>query len=150
MNWGNKLLLVFVAFASLIGYMVYRCTNTPVNLVTAEYYKDELAYQDVIDATNNANALRTKASLAQTGSAIEVQLPDEMKARKIKGSILFYCPYNSGNDRRIELSLDSNASQLLDIKKFSKGFYKVKIDWNDQHKHYYTEEPFTINALAKQ
>jgi len=122
----------------------------PVNLVATEYYKDELAYQDVIDATNNANALRTKASLMQSGSAIELQLPAEMKAHAVKGSILFYCPYNSSNDRRIELSVDSNAVQLLDIKKFSKGFYKVKIDWRDQHKHYYTEEPFTINALAKQ
>lgn len=146
MNWGNKLILVFVAFAGLMTYMVYRCVLTPVNLVTSEYYKDELSYQDVIDATKNANALSTDASIVQVASNITIQLPDEMKAHSVKGKILFYCPSNIANDRRVDLSVDEQARQQIDIKKFTKGNYTVKIEWSENNKHYYTEKPFNITS----
>ena len=146
MNWGNKLLLVFVCFAGLISYMVYRCVLTPVNLVTSEYYKDELSYQDVIDATKNANALSTKASVVQVVSNITIQLPEEMKEHAVKGSVLFYCPSNIANDRHMDLSVDDQARQEIDIKKFAHGAYTVKIEWNDNEKHYYAERALNISV----
>lgn len=146
MNWGNKLLLVFVGFAGLICYMVYRCVLTPVNLVTSEYYKDELSYQDVIDATRNANALSTNTSIVQEASNITIQLPDEMKQHQVKGSILFYCPSNIANDRHLDISVNAQAKQLIDIRKFTKGNYMVKIEWSENNRHYYTEKPFTISS----
>jgi hypothetical protein len=146
MNWGNRLLLVFVAFAGLISYMVYRCVLMPVNLVTSEYYKDELSYQDVIDATKNANALSTNTSIVQVASNVAIQLPDEMKQHPVKGTILFYCPSDISNDRHIELSVDTQAKQLIDIRKFAKGNYMVKIEWSENNKHYYAEKPFDITA----
>ena len=73
MNWGNKILVVFVAFGSMISYMVYRCVKTPVNLVSEQYYKDELAYQNVIDGTKRANALSGKLELAQEDNGISQQ-----------------------------------------------------------------------------
>jgi len=146
MNWGNRLLFVFVVFAGLISYMVYRCVLTPVNLVTSEYYKDELSYQDVIDATKNANALSTTASIMQVASNVAIQLPEEMKQHTVKGSILFYCPSNIANDRHIDLSVDAQAKQLIDIRKFTKGNYMVKIEWSENNKHYYTQKPFDLTS----
>ena len=144
MNWGNKLLIVFALFAGMMSYMVYRCFNVPVDLVSNEYYKDEIAYQQVIDGTKNANALSTKISIQESQSSISIQLPQEMRSKLIKGKILFYCPSNLENDKKIELSTDLNGKQDIDLKKITKGNYTVKIDWTDNNKLYHTEQPVTI------
>jgi hypothetical protein len=57
MNWGNKLVVVFIAFALFMGYMVYRALSTKYDLVSKDYYKDELRYQERIDGVKNAVAL---------------------------------------------------------------------------------------------
>ena len=144
MNWGNKLLIVFALFAGMMSYMVYRCFNVPVDLVSNEYYKDEIAYQQVIDGTKNANALSTKISIQESQSSISIQLPQEMRSKLIKGKILFYCPSNLENDKKVELSTDLNGKQDIDLKKITKGNYTVKIDWTDNNKLYHTEQPVTI------
>ena len=144
MNFGNKLLLVFAVFAGLMSYMVYRCFSVPVDLVSDQYYKDEIAYQDVIDGTKNANALFGKTSVIENPSGIVIELPAEMKNHPVKGTVLFYCPSNMENDRHIELATDTDGKQAIDIKKFHKGNYTVKIDWKDGSTHFYTERPLTI------
>ena len=147
MNWGNKLLFVFVIFGGFISYMVYRCMQTPVNLVNKEYYRDELAYQQVIDGSRKANALRDKVQLRQTGRDIFLQLPEEMKHTAVKGSILFYCPSDAGKDRRLLLQVDSGARQTISSHVFLPGQYMVKVQWESEGAQYFTELPFTISSL---
>ena len=144
MNWGNKLLIVFALFAGMMSYMVYRCFSVPVDLVSKEYYNDEIAYQQVIDGTKNANALSGKTTITENQSNISIQLPEEMRKRTIKGKILFYCPSNLDNDKKIELITDTNGKQDIDSKKVTKGKYTVKIDWTDNNKLYHVEQPLTV------
>lgn len=144
MNWGNKLIVVFIAFASLMSYMVYRCVQTPVDLVTKEYYRDELAYQDVIDGTKNANTLTTKIFVQQDSAGLALQFPVEMKNRVIKGNLLFYCVADSRRDRKVVLQLDEFGRQRIDIKSFFPGNYSLKASWESNGKNYYSEEPITI------
>ncbi|MBS1600861.1 MAG: FixH family protein [Bacteroidetes bacterium] len=144
MSWGNKLILVFIAFAGLMSYMVYRCVQTPVDLVTKEYYKDELAYQNIIDGTQKANALSEQIRFDQNQQYIIVQLPKEMKNTHVKGSILFYNAADVKRDRHFDLQTNNDAVQELDVKTFVPGNYIVKIDWESNNNHYYSERPLTI------
>ncbi len=147
MNWGNKLLFVFVIFGGLISYMVVRCMQTPVNLVNKEYYRDELAYQQVIDGARKANALSSKVRLHQAGRDLYLQLPEEMKHTVVKGTILFYCPSDAGKDRRLMLQVDSTARQVISSLGFLSGQYRVKVQWESEGAQYFTELPFTISSL---
>jgi nitrogen fixation protein FixH len=144
MNWGNRLLLVFIGFAGLIGYMVYRCVETPVDLVTKEYYRDELVFQDVIDGTKNANALSSKVNLKIQPGKILVQFPSEMKNAAIKGTLLFYCPSDPAKDKTVPLQVNADGLQILDQHGFIRGSYIVKINWKTDTLSYYTEETFSI------
>ena len=144
MNFGNKLLLVFAVFAGMMSYMTYRCFAVPVDLVSTEYYKDEISYQDVIDGTKNANALTGKTIVLESLPNITIQLPEEMKGHKVQGTILFYSPSQIENDRHFTLTTDNDAKQLIDVKNFKKGNYTVKIDWKENNNHYYAERPLTI------
>ncbi|MEO5595065.1 MAG: FixH family protein [Chitinophagaceae bacterium] len=143
MSWGYKLMVTFIVFAAMMGYMVYRCYGTNFELVEKEYYKSELKYQDVIDGSNNASALRTGPELTQTANDILLQMPDEMKNNPLSGSVLFYCAYNSKNDKTFSLGVDKNGVQSFGHAVLP-GKYIVKIDWTNNGRKYYAEKKLTI------
>lgn len=144
MNWGNKLLLVFALFGGMISYMVYRCMQTPVDLVSNQYYKEELAYQKVIDGTRRANALSAKVSLAQVGGLVLVNLPAEMNGKVAKGTIVFYCPNDAGRDRSFVLNVDGDGRQELAKGAVPNGHYTVKVSWESAGVGYFEEQSFVI------
>ena len=144
MNWGQKLIIVFIVFAIGMIYLVYRCIHVNTDLVTKEYYKDELKYQDVIDGTRMANALSEKVQLNQDNEAITVQLPDEMKNERVSGIIWFYCAADAKKDRHISIEMDADAMQQISKKVLRPGSYTVKLNWKSNNKNYYTEQTFTI------
>ena len=144
MNWGNKILLVFLVFATGIFYLVYRSMHVNYELVSKEYYKDEIRYQEIIDASKRADELSKKIEINQTGNVIAVQLPDEMKNEKVAGVMWFYCAADEKKDRRIAMQLDEHGAQEIAKEKFLPGSYVVKFDWTSKSTRYYAEEPLTI------
>lgn len=144
LNWGHKLILVFLAFAGFMGFLAYRSFNTNYDLVSKEYYKDELAYQNIIDGTNRADSLSEKATLKQQGKDILLTLPAEMKSTSITGNILFYCPADARRDKKVDLNITNDAKQLINGKDFIPGVYTAKISWNANGKFYYSEQTFLI------
>jgi len=144
MNWGNKILLVFLVFATGIFYLVYRSMHVNYELVSKEYYKDEIRYQEIIDASKRADELSKKIEINQMGNVIAVQLPDEMKNEKVAGVMWFYCAADEKKDRRIAMQLDEHGAQEIAKEKFLPGSYVVKFDWTSKSTRYYAEEPLTI------
>lgn len=136
-------MIIFIVFATGMGYMVYRCYGTNFELVEKEYYKSELKYQDVIDGSNNANHLRSAPGIIQVGTEITLQMPAEMKNSELSGSVLFYSPSNSKNDKRFALALDKNAGQSFGHT-ILPGRYVVKIEWTSNGKKYYSEKVLTV------
>ena len=145
MNWGNKLLLTFVVFASGMAYMVYRSTKVNFELVEKDYYKSELRYQEVIDGANRVSLLASDVSLEQTNKGVMIQLPDEMKNHSITGDVLFYCAYDEKNDRKFPLQLNSSAAQQLSADAVLPGVYSAKINWKSEGKNYFSEKKLTIH-----
>lgn len=143
MNWGNKLLITFIVFGTGMSYMVYRSISTKFDLVSKEYYKDELAYQQVIDGTKNANALSGKVIITKENKDIVLQLPEELKGKSISGSIWFYSAADETKDRRFDLKTDAEGKQIFDRKMFFPINYKLKIDWKANDEHFYTETDFS-------
>lgn len=144
MNWGNKLILVFIAFAGFMGFLVYKCMQTPVSLVSADYYKDELNYQQVIDGKERAGTLTSQVAVTVQHDHVSVQLPQEMKQWQPTGHVWFYCITNGKNDRRLPLATDETGSQQFELKQFSPGRYRVKTDWQAAGESYYSENEIVI------
>ncbi len=143
MSWGYKLMITFIAFAGMMSYMVYRCYGTNFELVEKEYYKSELKYQDVIDGSGNAARLSSLPEVKQSGDNIVLQMPAEMKNTKLSGSVLFYCSYNSVNDKIFTLAVDNTGKQEFG-NTLAHGTYTIKISWNSNGKKYYSEKGITI------
>lgn len=143
MNWGNKLILVFIVFAGFIGTMVYKAINTKVELVSKEYYKDELRYQDRIDGRINAEQIG-KVAVTQDAESVEIALPAEMKGLAVSGEAWFYCQTDDVKDRKIPLQVDENGRQLIMKKALVKGSYDLKLNWEASSKQYYSEQKLII------
>ena len=143
-NWGTKLAILFTIFASFILFLVYKCVNTKYELVSKEYYKDELRYQDKIDGQANANIL-SDIKVGQTKNLVIVTFPKEQKGMKAEGELWFYCETNEDKDRKIPVSIDADGQQNIDKNTLAKGTYKVKITWDVSNKKYYSEKAITIN-----
>ena len=45
MNWGYKIILVYVLFVAGIVFLVVRSSMENTDLVTSDYYEKELKYQ---------------------------------------------------------------------------------------------------------
>lgn len=145
MNFGHKILITFIAFALLMGTLIYMSLQTEFELVSKEYYKDELAYQQVIDASDNAKALRTAVNVSQENGSLLLQLPAEMKGKATAGEVYFYCAADSRKDRRFPLQADSNGIQVFETgTDILPGTYRIKLSWNTENIPYYNETYFVV------
>lgn len=139
-NWGHKLLIVFVAFVGLIATMVYKAVNTDFDLVTKDYYKEELLFQKVIDGQNNAMELSSAARIEVTESQLVLHMPEEMKNANPSGSIWFYCPTDAGKDKKFDLDTKGTGSQSFEKNQFHPSSYIVKMKWEKDGVPYYSEQ----------
>jgi hypothetical protein len=144
MNWGNKILLTFLVFGAGMGFLAYRSIKTNYEMVEPDYYKTELAYQQVIDASNRANNLSSPVLLQQTEKGILLQLPEEMKNKPISGMVYFYCAYNRQKDKKILLLPGTDGTQLFSKEMLPPGNYTVKISWKHNEESYYTEKNLPV------
>jgi hypothetical protein len=136
MSWGNKLIIVFIVFAALMATLVYKATQTKFELVSKDYYQDELRYQDKIDGAANA-ALEAPISIQVNDEIISIEFPDAQKNANITGEAWFYCSVDATKDKRFVLSVDSTGIQRIERKRLQKGDYQVKISYEINQKKYY-------------
>ena len=144
MNWGNRLLIVFGLFALFIGFLVYKCFNTKFDLVSKDYYKDELRYQEKIDGKNNAAEI-SALQINQNSDSVTVVFPVEQKGMKADGEIYFYCPTNENRDKHFPLAIDAEGKQTINKKELGKGLFNLKITWNAGAKKFFYEKDIKIS-----
>ncbi|MRH99696.1 cytochrome C oxidase Cbb3 [Kriegella sp. EG-1] len=130
-NWGTSIVIAFVAFISFILFFVFRMSTevkAEHDLVTEDYYKDELGYQKDIDAEQNAKDLSNQLKINITEEGLNVDFPNSQEAEKISGHIFMYRPSNKRLDFDIPISL-SNSHLLIPDKKMLEGRWNIKIEW---------------------
>jgi hypothetical protein len=130
-NWGTGIVIAFVLFIAFIMYFVVSMmTNEKYDhdLVTEDYYQEELLHQNEIDKENNARELAEKISWVKTNDGIEINFPKSLDPTKIKGKVFLYRPSNKKLDSEISISLSGNK-MLIPKAKLLDGRWNLKIDW---------------------
>ncbi|SHH40962.1 FixH family protein [Winogradskyella jejuensis] len=131
-NWGTAIVIAFVGFISFIMYFVINMsTNDKYNhdLVTDDYYQQELKYQEDIDKVENAKKLSENISWKKTEEGIVLNFPQDLSIKDIKGKVFLYRPSNKQLDFEIPISL-SNHNLLIPDNRLLDGRWNITIDWS--------------------
>lgn len=104
-------------------------------LVSEDYYKDELHYQEEINKLNNANTLDKNIELKQTSDGVILIFPDNIPQDNISGVITFQRLSNQKLDFTEEIHL-TDHKQLIPETKIVPGKWIVRIEWKNGDEEY--------------
>src|SRR5688500_4773943 len=93
MNFGNWIVVAFIMFACFIATLVTVCVRQDINLVSKEYYKEELAYQDQIVRIQNTRELKKQPVIEKINEST-LQLRFDLESQVQKGELVLFCPSN--------------------------------------------------------
>ena len=143
-NWGIKIALLYLSFVSLIVVMVSMSMHQKVDLVSKDYYEEELKFQEKINKSNRANELKEPLSWEVKQGALLLKFPGQFLNQKINGTVFFFRPSDAALDKTVPLSTDS---LLLNIPttQLKRGVYKMQINWKSGKEEYYNEGIIKIN-----
>jgi hypothetical protein len=142
-NWGVGVFVLYSLFVLLILGLVYKSFNTKVDLVTEDYYQQELKYQDKIDQKKNVDDLEQGIIYEVSGPTVFFTFPPGQESAE--GTILVYRPSNKNYDKTFDIKLDENGKMALTMEKSPIGLYRLKINWTHNSIDYYTEEDIYLS-----
>ncbi len=144
-NWGTAIVLSIISFMTFIIVLVVTMTNNKNfnhDLVTEEYYKQELSFQDQLDREKNAQNLVTNIQTEVTDDGFHISFPREMEYSVIKGNLRLYRPSNKAQDFTIPVALVAHQ-MIIPGKYLEKGRWNIEIDWSYEEENYYYKKEFT-------
>ncbi|WP_158975441.1 FixH family protein [Cellulophaga sp. L1A9] len=144
-NWGTSIVIAFVCFISFILFFVIRMNidhKANHDLVTEEYYKEELGFQKEIDAENNANDDNKNIEVEKTTEGLVITFPKNIDNTVVKGTVSLYRPSNKHLDFDFPIRL-SDSHLLVPDKRLLEGRWDIKISWEYKDEEYLHKEKIT-------
>ena len=137
-DWGHGVALALGLFIAFILFMVFGFTHGQQNseLVSDDYYGDELVYQEVIDAKNNADNLAEIPKYQELAQGMKISFPGEIAPEDKHVKFELFRTDDANLDVKKEVDLDANNEILIPKQVISKGSYTLKIKWSQNKKPY--------------
>ncbi|UZD22545.1 FixH family protein [Algoriphagus halophytocola] len=141
MNWGTGIVLTIVGFVALILVMVVISVRMEgIELVTENYYEEEIKYQDRIDQIDQASELgRDVIAYNSQQKLIELDLPNGST-----GSLQFFRPSDSSLDQSIPVKVVKDDVTIVPVDRLKPGYWKIKLEWSENGVRHYQEKKITI------
>jgi len=138
-NWGLKIAFLYGGFVALILCMVGLTMREKVELVSKDYYDQELKYQDKINQMNRSSHLKETLSWEVQADKIAMKFPSEFKGQAISAKVYFFRPSDVAMDQTISLQADTMSVREVNTKALKKGLYKMQVTWVANAETYYNE-----------
>ena len=142
-SWGKKIFFLYTFFALSMIFLVYKCCQVNYDLVSKDYYKEELAYQELIDGSVRSSESAGMIRLKQVEKGVLINFEDFSNLAEITGDCHFYYAPDASVDFRIKLASGTDSTQFVSHD-FQKGSYMVKLRWNADGKFHYQEKKLII------
>lgn len=130
-NWGTGIVLAFVGFISFILYFVITMsTNAKYDhdLVTEDYYGQELEFQNNLNKEKNAKTLKQDIIWKKTDEGLLLIFLEDLDVQHISGNVFLYRPSGKQFDFEMPISL-SNHHLLIPDNRLLGGRWNIIVDW---------------------
>jgi len=144
-NWGVKIVILYCGFVALIVTLVVASMHQHFDLVSANYYDEEVAYQKVINAGKNDASLSSPIDVHANDSNVIIDFPAELNGVATSGGIQFYSPVNSAWDKDFPAKIVGH-SMHIDRSELRNTKYVLKIDLTAAGKKYYQETEINLHS----
>ena len=141
LNWGHGLAIALAIFAAIMITFLVNSFTTDHELVTENYYQEELAFQDQI--TKRQNAKRDGKTFKVSKGEKEVVFSFQLEDTAFKnGSLNLLRPSDSKLDKEFPLALNKNAEMVVPFEEFEKGSYIISANWQIDTTSYFVKQKF--------
>lgn len=137
-SWGHGVVIALFAFIVFILSMLFLFPNGQKNseMVTDNYYEEELKYQDVIDAKKRADQLQEKPVYSQNKNGITITFPKDYDNSNTTVKFVLNRTDDQNLDIKKSVQLDANKSFLIPSKVLRLGNYTLRLNWTKDKTDY--------------
>lgn len=125
MNWGKGIVIALTLFIGFISFLVVKIMSQDVDLVSEDYYKQEIDYEARIQKEQNGLNNAAKIELIDQEAYVVVQLPDSSSLTNVVLNL------KRPNDEKLDKSFKIEGTKTFMLPKSSleKGKYDLTIDY---------------------
>lgn len=131
LTWGHGVVVALLSFIVFILSMIFLFPNGQKNseMVSENYYEEELLYQDVIDAKNRADTVKLKPQYSQDKSGITIKFPENINNNNAKVSFVLNRTDDKNLDIKKDITLNPDNSFSIPAKLLVLGNYTLQLSW---------------------
>ena len=125
MNWGKGIVTALTLFIGFISFLVVKIMSQDVDLVSEDYYKQEIDYEARIQKEQNGLNNAAKIELIDQEAYVVVQLPDSSSLTNVVLNL------KRPNDKKLDKSFKIEGTKTFMLPKSSleKGKYELTIEY---------------------
>lgn len=140
MNWGTKIVLglgLFMAF--IITLVVFMIRSNSDDLVDTDYYEKGIEY-DKDYVRKNQVVIDNADPVITVNGDLNIVFKNP-----VSGTIHFTHPSDQTKDRSMPINSGTENEITLPLDSFSKGHWKVILEWKSSGKSYLYDKSIIIN-----
>ncbi len=137
-TWGHGVVIALLSFMAFILSMLFLFPNGQKNseMVTDNYYEEELKYQDVIDAKKRADDLQEKPVYSQDKNGIKINFPKDYDNSNTTVKFVLNRTDDQNLDIKKAVQLDAGKSFLIPAQVLKIGNYTLRLSWTKDKTDY--------------
>ena len=137
-TWGHGVVIALLSFMAFILSMLFLFPNGQKNseMVTDNYYEEELKYQDVIDAKKRADDLQEKPVYSQDKNGIKITFPKDHDNSNTTVKFVLNRTDDQNLDIKKAVQLDAGKSFLIPAQVLKIGNYTLRLSWTKDKTDY--------------
>ncbi len=132
LHWGHGLAIALGCFMIFILFLIFVFPMGKQNseMISNNYYEEELEYQKVINAKKNAAELENQPTYQVTSEGIQITFPKDAKPDGNKANFILFRTDDSNLDVKKEVTISQNYF-IIPKKVSTKGSYTLKLKWTE-------------------
>jgi hypothetical protein len=140
-NWATGIVLAYTGFVALTIIMVVSTYKQNIDLITPDYYEQELKFQQRQAELTRSSHLKENLKVTLSGAEIAIQFPENST---IKGEVQLFRPSDKKLDVRMPIKNNAGSAMYIGTAQLHKGMYKLQISWMMNDVAYFNEEIIVI------
>ena len=136
-TWGHGIIVAIISFMAFIVGLVVYFTSTMKNseLITDNYYQEELMFQSVIDAKNRAEKLTQKPEVKIHTEGLIIHFPKDINNQNAIFKFFLFRTDDKNLDIKRDFKLNDDT-YIISSKDLIKGGYTLKLMWKKDYQDY--------------